>query len=65
MAPRGLHDTLTSQTPRCGDSLQNQFSRDVQLIGNKPGCDRSNSGSNPDILPNTVHNVKTCDGETP
>ena len=36
MAPRGLHDTQTSQTPRCGDSLQNQFSRDVQLIGNNP-----------------------------
>ena len=29
----------------------------------KPGCGRSNPGSNPGILPNIVHKVKTQDGE--
>ena len=37
--------------------------RCVWLIGSTPGCDRSNLGSNPGILPNIVHKVKTRDGE--
>ena len=34
----------------------------VWLIGSTPGCGYSNLGSNPSILPNLVHIVKSWDG---
>ena len=34
----------------------------VWLIGSTPGCGYSNLGSNPSILPNLVHIVKSLDG---
>ena len=34
----------------------------VWLISSTPGCGYSNSGSNPSILPNLVHIVKSWDG---
>ena len=33
------------------------------VIGSSPGCSRSNSSSNPGILTNILHKVKTRDGE--
>ena len=31
----------------------------LDCVGSTPGCGPSNSGSNPGILPNIVHKVKT------
>ena len=38
------------------------FMKTIGNYGKHHGCGRSNSGSNPGILPNIVHKVKTRDG---